>query len=168
MSKGRGTRSTAPEEEKSSRSVASVVPSHVARRGSRVIRKERREMWCDGSGSCRISGGLQVLFSTDLCGSLFALEKAVCAPTASSSFAPFVDQHDGEKRDDTAKDLASLRSRYHIPDYFELLAPSARETFRSHYEGCVCLNEWMFKAGVRIPFDFDILELLHAFGAAPI
>ncbi|KAL6006445.1 hypothetical protein ACLOJK_037399 [Asimina triloba] len=63
---------------------------------------------------------------------------------------------------------ASLRSRYCIPDYVELLVPAEGVTLRNHHEGCIYLNEWMFKAGVQIPFDFDILELLHIFGAAPI
>ncbi|KAL5978621.1 hypothetical protein ACLOJK_029738 [Asimina triloba] len=68
----------------------------------------------------------------------------------------------------TSKDLASLWLRYLIPDFLELLAPLEGEILRSHREGCVCLNEWMFKAGVQIPLEFGIFELLNLFGVAPI
>ncbi|KAL5994277.1 hypothetical protein ACLOJK_035149 [Asimina triloba] len=74
----------------------------------------------------------------------------------------------GKKGTITAEDLASLRSRYHILDLFDLLAPSARETLRSHREGCICINERMLKAGVRISLEFGISELLSVFGAALI
>ncbi|KAL5973142.1 hypothetical protein ACLOJK_037169 [Asimina triloba] len=74
----------------------------------------------------------------------------------------------GKKGIMTTEDLVSLRLCYHILDLFELLAPSEGETLRSHCKGCVCLNEWMFKAGVRIPLEFGILELLSTFSATPI
>ncbi|KAL6002636.1 hypothetical protein ACLOJK_022855 [Asimina triloba] len=57
-------------------------------------------------------------------------------------------------------DLESLRSRYRIPDSVELSAPREGETLRDHHDGSICLNEWMFKAGVRIPFDFGVSKLL--------
>ncbi|KAL5986380.1 hypothetical protein ACLOJK_014713, partial [Asimina triloba] len=57
----------------------------------------------------------------------------------------------GKKWMITLEELVSLRSRYLIPDFFELLAPLEGETLSSHCKGCVCLNEWMFKARVRIP-----------------
>ncbi|KAL6001237.1 hypothetical protein ACLOJK_006969 [Asimina triloba] len=74
----------------------------------------------------------------------------------------------GKKGIIAAVDLVSLRLRYHISDFFELSAPSERETLRSHRKGYVCLNKWMFKEGVRIPLEFGISKLLNVFGAAPI
>ncbi|KAL5986228.1 hypothetical protein ACLOJK_014561 [Asimina triloba] len=60
-------------------------------------------------------------------------------------------------------DLACLRSHYRIPDCVELLRPIEGETLRDHYEGCIFLNDWMFKAGVQIPFEFSISKLLLIF-----
>ncbi|KAL5973249.1 hypothetical protein ACLOJK_037276, partial [Asimina triloba] len=57
----------------------------------------------------------------------------------------------GKKGMIMSEELVSLRSRYLIPNFFELLATLEGETLRSHREGCVRLNEWMFKARVRIP-----------------
>ncbi|KAL6003988.1 hypothetical protein ACLOJK_004534 [Asimina triloba] len=58
----------------------------------------------------------------------------------------------GKKGMITVEDSASLRSRYHISDLFELLAPSEGETLGSYREGCVGLNEWMFKVKGGISF----------------
>ncbi|KAL5994071.1 hypothetical protein ACLOJK_034942 [Asimina triloba] len=74
----------------------------------------------------------------------------------------------GKKEMITSEDLASIWSRYLISNFFEFLIPLEGETLRSHREGCVCLNEWMFKVGVRIPLEFGISELLNIFGVAPI
>ncbi|KAL6005064.1 hypothetical protein ACLOJK_005625 [Asimina triloba] len=59
----------------------------------------------------------------------------------------------GKKGMIMSEELVSLRSRYLIPNFFELLAPLEGETLKSHCEGYVCLNEWMFKAGIRIPLE---------------
>ncbi|KAL5985202.1 hypothetical protein ACLOJK_036440 [Asimina triloba] len=74
----------------------------------------------------------------------------------------------GQKGDISSEDLGSIRSHYRILDSIELFAPREGETLRDHQDGNIYLNEWMFKAGVRIPFDFGISELPHVFGAAPI
>ncbi|KAL6002935.1 hypothetical protein ACLOJK_023157 [Asimina triloba] len=47
-------------------------------------------------------------------------------------------------------------------------APREGETLWDHCDDNICLNEWIFKAGVRIPFEFGISELLHIFGVALI
>ncbi|KAL6001525.1 hypothetical protein ACLOJK_007263 [Asimina triloba] len=107
---------------------------------------------CGGDERRRISGGLR---------SSVRLLHPCLSPLFSA-------QMTGKKGIITADDLASLRLRYHIPDYLELLPPSAGETFRSHREGCIYLNERMFKAGVWIPLDFGIFELLHICGVSPI
>ncbi|KAL6002574.1 hypothetical protein ACLOJK_034508 [Asimina triloba] len=118
--------------------------------------------WCGGSGRHRISGGFQAHFPTDLYGSLFSLRKPH-AHLLHSYLSPLPSAKMTRRKGMiTPEDLASLRLRYHIPDHFELLAPSVGETFRSHREGYVCLNEWMFKTGVRIPLDLCVLELLNA------
>ncbi|KAL5980805.1 hypothetical protein ACLOJK_028716 [Asimina triloba] len=55
----------------------------------------------------------------------------------------------GKKGMIVSDNLASLRSYYRISDCVELLAPSEGETLRDHRKGCICLNEWMLKAGQR-------------------
>ncbi|KAL6003016.1 hypothetical protein ACLOJK_023238 [Asimina triloba] len=97
--------------------------------------------WCDGSGRRRISGRFWVHFPTNLCGSLFFLRKPPAHLLHSYLSSLPSTKMTRKKGMITAEDLASLRSRYHITDHFELLAPSAGETFRSHREGCICLNE---------------------------
>ncbi|KAL6001278.1 hypothetical protein ACLOJK_007010 [Asimina triloba] len=67
----------------------------------------------------------------------------------------------GKKWMITSEELVSLRLRYLILNFCESLAPLEGETLRSHREGCVCLNEWMFKAGVHIPLEFGISKLLN-------
>ncbi|KAL6003223.1 hypothetical protein ACLOJK_023446 [Asimina triloba] len=53
-------------------------------------------------------------------------------------------------------------------DVDQLLAPELRETLQDHQAGRICLNEFMFKVGVRVPFKFSVTELLYVFGTAPI
>ncbi|KAL6002107.1 hypothetical protein ACLOJK_037555 [Asimina triloba] len=74
----------------------------------------------------------------------------------------------GKKGMITSDDMKSLHSRYHIPDSIELFSPREGETLRDHRDSSICLNEWMFRVGVQIPFKFGISELFHIFGAAPI
>ncbi|KAL5997312.1 hypothetical protein ACLOJK_008242 [Asimina triloba] len=64
----------------------------------------------------------------------------------------------GKKGMITSDDLEYLRSRHHILDSIELSASREGETLQDHYDCSICLNKWMFKAGVRIPFKFGILE----------
>ncbi|KAL5978613.1 hypothetical protein ACLOJK_029730 [Asimina triloba] len=65
--------------------------------------------------------------------------------------------------------VASLRSRYRILDSIELSAPREGEILRDHRNDSICLNEWMFKARVRILFEFGTSEHLHLrFGSPPI
>ncbi|KAL6000744.1 hypothetical protein ACLOJK_006470 [Asimina triloba] len=61
----------------------------------------------------------------------------------------------------SSDDLGSLHSCYHIPDSIKLFTPREGETLHDHFDGSIYLKEWMFKDGVRIPFEFGILELLH-------
>ncbi|KAL5975352.1 hypothetical protein ACLOJK_019674 [Asimina triloba] len=42
------------------------------------------------------------------------------------------------------------------------MAPEPHETLRHHHPGCIYLNEFMFKAEIRIPFKFGIADLLQA------
>ncbi|KAL5984854.1 hypothetical protein ACLOJK_038690 [Asimina triloba] len=65
-------------------------------------------------------------------------------------------------------DLEFIHSRYHILDSIKLFAPREGKTLRDHQDGCICLNEWMFKVGIWIPFEFSVSELYHVFDATPI
>ncbi|KAL6007856.1 hypothetical protein ACLOJK_033360 [Asimina triloba] len=58
--------------------------------------------------------------------------------------------------------------RIKIPDGIELLAPEQGETFNDYHPGCICLNEFMFKVGVRAPFKYGVAELLNIFGVPSI
>ncbi|KAL6002971.1 hypothetical protein ACLOJK_023193 [Asimina triloba] len=72
------------------------------------------------------------------------------------------------KRIITFEDLTSIWSCNQISDNIELLAPELRETLWDHQAGCICLNEFMFKVRVRVPFEFNVVELLYVFSIAPI
>ncbi|KAL6002292.1 hypothetical protein ACLOJK_034222 [Asimina triloba] len=63
-------------------------------------------------------------------------------------FALFVDQMAGKKGMIASDDLGSLRPCYHFPNSIELSAPREGDSLWNHRDGSICLNEWMFKAGV--------------------
>ncbi|KAL6008860.1 hypothetical protein ACLOJK_022086 [Asimina triloba] len=59
-------------------------------------------------------------------------------------------------------------AHYQILSNIELLALEPHETLRHHRPKCICLNEFMFKAGIRIPFEFRVAALLQAFCVVPM
>ncbi|KAL6009545.1 hypothetical protein ACLOJK_022775 [Asimina triloba] len=65
-----------------------------------------------------------------------------------------------------SKNLESIKVCYEIPERIELLALKPGETFKDYHLGCICLNEFMFKVGVRVPFEFGVAELLADWDAA--
>ncbi|KAL5996415.1 hypothetical protein ACLOJK_026493 [Asimina triloba] len=71
------------------------------------------------------------------------------------------------EEDDGASNLV-LDSALNMVYLIELSAPKEGETLQDHHDCSIFLNEWMFKVGVQIPFEFSILELLYVFSAAPI
>ncbi|KAL6006377.1 hypothetical protein ACLOJK_037328 [Asimina triloba] len=46
----------------------------------------------------------------------------------------------------------------------ELFALEQGETFKDHRPRCICLNVFMLKTRVKIPFEFGVAEVLNAFG----
>ncbi|KAL6006481.1 hypothetical protein ACLOJK_037435 [Asimina triloba] len=57
----------------------------------------------------------------------------------------------------SSNDMVLIRSRYQIPDNIELLASEPDKTLCHHQPGCICLNEFMCKVGVRLPFEFKVV-----------
>ncbi|KAL6003216.1 hypothetical protein ACLOJK_023439 [Asimina triloba] len=75
---------------------------------------------------------------------------------------------EGKKRIITFEDLKSIWSCNQISDNIELLASELRETLQDHQNDCICLNKFIFKVGVQVPFEFSITDLLYVFGTTPI
>ncbi|KAL5979252.1 hypothetical protein ACLOJK_019150 [Asimina triloba] len=74
----------------------------------------------------------------------------------------------GRKGMITSEDLASIRSCNQFLGSIELLAPEQGETLRDHRPRWICLNDYMFKAEVCVPIEYDIVELLYVFSLTPI
>ncbi|KAL6012242.1 hypothetical protein ACLOJK_002720 [Asimina triloba] len=74
----------------------------------------------------------------------------------------------GRKGIITFEDLAFIRSCYQISYNIELLVSKQGETFRDHRPNCICLNEYMFKVRVYVPFEHGIAKLDYVFNVASI
>ncbi|KAL5985856.1 hypothetical protein ACLOJK_027845 [Asimina triloba] len=65
----------------------------------------------------------------------------------------------------SASDLVLIRDCYEISSGIDLSTPEPHETPRDHRPGYICLNEFIFEAGFRIPFEFGVADLLQGFRA---
>ncbi|KAL5985224.1 hypothetical protein ACLOJK_036462 [Asimina triloba] len=74
----------------------------------------------------------------------------------------------GRRRMISSEDLESIRACYDIPERIELLASERGMTLKDYHLRCICLNEFMCKAGVNVPFELGVAELLNTFDVAPI
>ncbi|KAL5986595.1 hypothetical protein ACLOJK_014928 [Asimina triloba] len=63
----------------------------------------------------------------------------------------------------TSEDLVAIRDSYSIPSNIVLSPSDSHETSRDYRPKHICLNESMLRAGVRIPFEFRVIEALLAF-----
>ncbi|KAL5986919.1 hypothetical protein ACLOJK_015254 [Asimina triloba] len=72
-----------------------------------------------------------------------------------------------EKRLISFEDLVAIRDYYGIPRSIILSPPEPYESPRDYCPGHICLNESMLRVGVRIPFEFEVVEVLLAFHVSP-
>ncbi|KAL6000748.1 hypothetical protein ACLOJK_006474 [Asimina triloba] len=67
----------------------------------------------------------------------------------------------------TSDDLDVIRDSYNIPNSIIMSLPALHETSRDYHLGHLCLNEYMLGVGVRVPFEFGVVEALLAFHVSP-
>ncbi|KAL5973113.1 hypothetical protein ACLOJK_037139, partial [Asimina triloba] len=67
----------------------------------------------------------------------------------------------------TSEDLDVIRDNYNIPSNIILLPPASHETSQEYHPRHLCLNEYMLRAGVRVPFEFRVAKALLAFHISP-
>ncbi|KAL5986985.1 hypothetical protein ACLOJK_015320 [Asimina triloba] len=63
----------------------------------------------------------------------------------------------------SSEDLALIRDCYEILSNIVLSTSKPHETPRDRRPGYICMNEFMFKTGVQIPFEFGVADLLQGF-----
>ncbi|KAL6002270.1 hypothetical protein ACLOJK_034200 [Asimina triloba] len=62
-----------------------------------------------------------------------------------------------------SEDLDVIQDNYNIPSSIILSPPTSYETPRDYRPGHLCLNEYMLRAGIQIPFEFGVADALLAF-----
>ncbi|KAL5986370.1 hypothetical protein ACLOJK_014703 [Asimina triloba] len=67
----------------------------------------------------------------------------------------------------TFEDLGMIRDSYNIPNSIIKLPLASHETSRDYHPRHLCLNEYMLRAGVRVPCEFGVAEALVAFHVSP-
>ncbi|KAL5984762.1 hypothetical protein ACLOJK_041384 [Asimina triloba] len=65
-------------------------------------------------------------------------------------------------------DLDSVRARYGVPMEVELLTARHDERYKDQRLGFICVNEFVLKFGVKLPFKFGVVEVLNAYEVIPI
>ncbi|KAL6002490.1 hypothetical protein ACLOJK_034423 [Asimina triloba] len=80
---------------------------------------------------------------------------------------PFCRSQKSGKQLITLEDLNVIREGYSILSNIVLSVPVAHETTWDNRPRYLCLNEYMLGVGVRIPFEFGVVEALWAFNVPP-
>ncbi|KAL5987864.1 hypothetical protein ACLOJK_035620 [Asimina triloba] len=58
------------------------------------------------------------------------------------------------------RDLDKIHQNYNILMELELVPTGLDDSLMTPKSGCLCVNEHMFKADIRLPLEFDITEAL--------